>query len=75
MPVVLHGRQTRSLGVINPGNLATPGMLSDLEEIGAPATDAIPLQDQVMIIDGTRCVPLQTCIKEIDVPAMSSRGV
>jgi hypothetical protein len=74
MPVVLQGRQTRSLGVINPGNLATPGMLSDLEEIGAPATDAIPLDYLVMFVEYILCVSIETCIKEIDVTAVPSRG-
>jgi 3-oxoacyl-[acyl-carrier protein] reductase len=63
-----------SVTVINPGNVGTPEVLSDLAEIGAPATDAIPLEDLLMIIDCVLCLSRQTCIKEIDVPAMSSKG-
>jgi NAD(P)-dependent dehydrogenase (short-subunit alcohol dehydrogenase family) len=63
-----------SVTVINPGNVGTPEVLADLAEIGAPATDAIPLQDLLMIIDCVLCLSRQTCIKEIDVPAMSSKG-
>ena len=63
-----------SVTVINPGNVGTPEVLSDLTEIGAPATDAIPLKDLLMIIDCVLCLSRQTCIKEIDVPAMSSKG-
>jgi NADP-dependent 3-hydroxy acid dehydrogenase YdfG len=60
--------------VINPGIVGTPEVLSGLAEIGAPATDAIPLEDLLMIIDCVLCLSRQTCIKEIDVPAMSSKG-
>jgi NAD(P)-dependent dehydrogenase (short-subunit alcohol dehydrogenase family) len=63
-----------SVTVINPGNVGTPEVLSDLAEIGAPATDAIPLEDLLMIIDCVLCLSRQTCIKEIDVPAMSTKG-
>jgi NAD(P)-dependent dehydrogenase (short-subunit alcohol dehydrogenase family) len=63
-----------SVTVINPGNVGTPEVLSDLAEIGSPATDAIPLEDLLMIIDCILCLSRQTCIKEIDVPAMSSKG-
>ncbi len=63
-----------SVTVINPGNVGTPEVLSDLAEIGAPATDAIPLEDLLMMIDCVLCLSRQTCIKEIDVPAMSSKG-
>jgi NAD(P)-dependent dehydrogenase (short-subunit alcohol dehydrogenase family) len=63
-----------SVTVINPGNVGTPEVLSDLAEIGAPATDAIPLEDLLMIVDCVLCLSRQTCIKEIDVPAMSSKG-
>ncbi len=63
-----------SVTVINPGNVGTPEVLSDLAEIGSPATDAIPLEDLLMIIDCILGLSRQTCIKEIDVPAMSSKG-
>ena len=63
-----------SVTVINPGNVGTPEVLSDLAEIGAHATDAIPLEDLLMIIDCVLCLSRQACIKEIDVPAMSSKG-
>jgi len=42
--------------VINPGNVGTPEVLSDLAEIGAPATDAIPLEDLLMIIDSLNII-------------------
>jgi 3-oxoacyl-[acyl-carrier protein] reductase len=67
-------RDRISVTVINPGNVGTPEVLSDLAEIGAPATDAIPIEDLLMIIDCVLCLSRQTCIKEIDVPAMSSKG-
>ena len=60
--------------VINPGNVATPEVLADLAAMGAPATDAIPLQDLLSIIDCVLSLSRQTCIKEIDVPAMAGRG-
>ncbi len=63
-----------SVTVINPGNVGTPEVLADLEGIGAPATDAIPLQDLLTIIDCVLSLSRQTCIKEIDVPAMAGRG-
>jgi 3-oxoacyl-[acyl-carrier protein] reductase len=63
-----------SVTVINPGNVATPEVLADLEAMGAPATDAIPLQDLLNIIDCVLSLSRQTCIKEIDVPAMAGRG-
>jgi 3-oxoacyl-[acyl-carrier protein] reductase len=63
-----------SVTVINPGNVGTPEVLADLEAMGAPATDAIPLQDLLTIIDCVLSLSRQTCIKEIDVPAMAGRG-
>lgn len=63
-----------SVTVINPGNVGTPDVFSDLEEVGAAATDAIPLEDLLMIIDCVLSLSRQTCVKEIDVPAMSSKG-
>jgi 3-oxoacyl-[acyl-carrier protein] reductase len=67
-------RDRISVTVINPGNVGTPEVLADLAEIGVPATDAIPLEDLLMIFDCILGVSRQTCIKEIDVPAMSSKG-
>jgi 3-oxoacyl-[acyl-carrier protein] reductase len=63
-----------SVTVINPGNVGTPEVLADLEVMGAPATDAIPLQDLLNIIDCVLSLSRQTCIREIDVPAMAGRG-
>jgi NAD(P)-dependent dehydrogenase (short-subunit alcohol dehydrogenase family) len=63
-----------SVTVINPGNVGTPEVLSDLDGIGAPATEAIPLEDLLSIIDCILSLSRQTCIKEIDVPAMSGKG-
>ena len=60
--------------LINPGNVGTPEVLSDLAATGAPATDAIPLEDLLMIINCMLCVSPQACIKEVDVPPMTSKG-
>ncbi len=60
--------------VINPGNVGTPELLADLERSGLPASDAIPLDDLLLIIDCVLSVSRRTCIKEIDVPAMAGLG-
>lgn len=60
--------------VINPGNVATPEVLDDLARMGAPAADAIPLDDLLMILDCVLAVSRHTCIKEVDVPAMAGKG-
>jgi hypothetical protein len=45
-----------------------------LQESVAPATDAIPLKALHLIVSCVLYLSLQTCIKEIDLPAMSSKG-
>lgn len=56
--------------VINPGNVGTPEVLSDLESDSLLGGEAIPLSDLLKIIDCVLSVSRATCIKEIDVPAM-----
>lgn len=60
--------------IINPGNIATPEVLNDLKEAGQPETDAIPLSDLLRVIDCILSLSRSTCIKEIQIPAMSAKG-
>ena len=60
--------------VINPGNIATPEVLSDLREAGESEENAIPLQDLLQVIDCVLSLSRSTCIKEIQIPAMSAKG-
>ena len=60
--------------IINPGNVGTPEVLSDLQEAGQPAENAIPLSDLLCVIDCVLSLSRSTCIKEIHLPAMNSRG-
>ena len=60
--------------VINPGNIATPEVLSDLKEAGQSEQNAIPLQDLLQVIDCVLSLSRATCIKEIQIPAMSAEG-
>ena len=60
--------------VINPGNIATPEVLSDLKEAGQSEQNAIPLQDLLQVIDCVLSLSRSTCIKEIQIPAMSAEG-
>lgn len=60
--------------VINPGNIGTPEVLSDLGEGAIAAGKAIPLSDLLTIIDCILSLSRSTCIKEIDLPAMTARG-
>lgn len=59
--------------VINPGNIATPEVLNDLKQVGHPETNAIPLSDLLSVIDCILSLSRSTCIKEIQIPAMSAR--
>ena len=61
--------------IINPGNIATPEVLEDLKQVGQPETNAIPLSDLLSVIDCVLSLSRSTCIKEIQMPAMSARGV
>ena len=60
--------------VINPGNVGTPEVLTDLAAEHLTGGDAIPLTDLLSIIDCILSVSRATCIKEIDVPAMVGEG-
>ena len=60
--------------VINPGNIGTPEVLEDLRQAGQPETNAIPLSDLFSVIDCVLSLSRSTCIKEIQIPAMSAKG-
>ena len=63
-----------SVTVINPGNVGTPEVLSDLAADNLLGGEAIPLTDLLRIIDCILSLSRATCIKEIDVPAMLGKG-
>lgn len=68
-------RQDRiAVTIINPGNIATPEVLNDLKQAKQPQTNAIPLSDLLSVVDCVLSLSRSTCIKEIQLPAMSSRG-
>ncbi len=60
--------------VINPGNIGTPEVLSELGEGAIALGKAIPLTDLLAIIDCILSLSRSTCLKEIDLPAMAARG-
>lgn len=60
--------------VINPGNIGTPEVLSDLKAAGKSEENAIPLQDILQVIDCVLSLSRSTCIKEIQIPAMNGEG-
>jgi NAD(P)-dependent dehydrogenase (short-subunit alcohol dehydrogenase family) len=60
--------------VINPGNIGTPEVLEDLRRAGQPETNAIPLSDLLSVIDCVLSLSRSSCIKEIQIPAMSAKG-
>jgi NAD(P)-dependent dehydrogenase (short-subunit alcohol dehydrogenase family) len=60
--------------VINPGNIGTPEVLSDLREAGQSEENAIPLQDILQVIDCVLSLSRSSCIKEIQIPAMTAEG-
>lgn len=60
--------------VINPGNIGTPEVLSDLRKAGESEENAIPLQDLLQVIDCVLSLSRSSCIKEIQIPAMSAEG-
>jgi 3-oxoacyl-[acyl-carrier protein] reductase len=66
--------QQISVTVINPGNVGTPEVLADLAADNLLCGEAIPLADLLSIIDCILSLSRATCIKEIDVPAMLSKG-
>ena len=68
-------RQERiAVTIINPGNIATPEVLDDLKQAGQPEINAIPLSDLLSVIDCVLSLSRSTCLKEIQIPAMSSKG-
>lgn len=68
-------RQDRiAVTIINPGDIATPEVLSDLKAAGQPAENAIPLADLLSVIDCVLSLSRSTCIKEIQLPAMNAKG-
>jgi 3-oxoacyl-[acyl-carrier protein] reductase len=60
--------------VINPGNVGTPEVLTDLAAENLSGGEAIPLEDLLRIIDCILSLSRATCVKEIDVPAMLGEG-
>ncbi len=60
--------------VINPGNIGTPEVLSDLKAAGQSEENAIPLQDILQVIDCVLSLSRSSCIKEIQIPAMTAEG-
>lgn len=60
--------------VINPGNIGTPEVLEDLTQAGQPEINAIPLSDLLSVIDCVLSLSRSTCIKEIQLPAMNTKG-
>ena len=60
--------------IINPGNIATPEVLEDLQQAEQSASNAIPIADLLCVIDCILSLSNSTCIKEIQIPAMSARG-
>lgn len=60
--------------VINPGNIGTPEVLQDLKQAGQAETNAIPLADLLNVIDCVLSLSRSTCIKEIQMPAITARG-
>jgi 3-oxoacyl-[acyl-carrier protein] reductase len=68
--------RSQQIGVtlINPGNVGTPEVLSDLGEGALLGGHAIPLSDLLCIIDCVLSLSRATCVKEIDLPAMLGQG-
>ena len=60
--------------IINPGNVGTPEVLEDLRQAGQLETNAIPLSDLLNVIDCVLSMSRSTCIKEIQMPAMTAKG-
>jgi 3-oxoacyl-[acyl-carrier protein] reductase len=59
--------------IINPGNIGTPEVLSDLHEAGEPEENAIPLSDLLNVLNCILSLSRSTCIKEIHIPVMNAR--
>ena len=56
--------------LINPGNVATPEVLGDLEGTGLDETHAIPFSDLFALIEYLLQLSNRTNITEIDMPTM-----
>lgn len=67
-------RDRITVTIINPGYIATPEVLNDLKQAEQPASNAIPLSDLLRVIDCVLSLSRSTCIKEIQIPAMSDQG-
>lgn len=71
--LVFSLRQTLSkhkigITLINPGNVATEEVLSDLQKEGKDETDAIPLADLFQVMETVLTLSNRTNITEIDLP-------
>jgi 3-oxoacyl-[acyl-carrier protein] reductase len=66
--------QRIGLTVINPGNVGTPEVLSELQPGAEERGDVVPLGDLLAVIDCVLAVSRSTCVKEIDLPPMNARG-
>jgi len=62
--------QQIGITLINPGSVATPEVLSDLDAADLGPEHAIPLSDLLQIVDCVLSLSRATCLKEIDLPAM-----
>ncbi|TVQ21552.1 MAG: SDR family oxidoreductase [Leptolyngbya sp. DLM2.Bin15] len=60
--------------VINPGNVGTPEVMADLAANALVGGAAVPLSDLLTVIDCVLALSRETCIKEIDLPAMGGEG-
>lgn len=60
--------------VINPGNVGTPEVLAESVPDAVDRGEVIPLADLLLVVDCVLGVSRATCVKEIDLPAMSGRG-
>lgn len=58
------------LTVINPNHVGASEVLADLENGATEGSQPIPLSDLLAIIDCIVRLSRQSCIKEIDLPAM-----
>lgn len=56
--------------VINPGNVGTEEVIEDLKQGTMAGARPIPMADLLAVIDCVLSLSRDTCIKEIDLPAM-----
>ncbi|MGL5928136.1 MAG: SDR family NAD(P)-dependent oxidoreductase [Dermatophilaceae bacterium] len=62
------------LTVVDPGNIATDEVISDLAERGKPASDAIPMADFLAVVECVLSMSRSTYVKEIVMPATADLG-